>query len=393
MLNLVLGAREPEAMEQRSAQRQPRDISPLSQWRKVFPNIPALAENIALQGLINPLVVAVFTRAECERYIQAVNLLWGTSHAIEELPVSMLDGQPRYHVLIAGERRLRACRRLWDFGCDACRKRLGDEDPGMCFHRHLPDGIKVDERIGMTPFAALSLQYAENNYEPPNYDEQATGYKLYFELLRVLTPALTVAEFARVVGRNPTTIGRMLRYCELPESVRVLVRDGEMHFSLALLFDRYAELVHDEAELAYWVRVATEERLNVKTLRDRMKKSLEDKHSMQRGLFGNNDLASLQQQHRRQTLDNTIAVFLGRLDGFLSLALRRYGNGELGKQQSPFAQGSVARAVLRIYQLLTILVPHVSAAMTAKQREEMRRARTYLGPRIQRLRRKLTANE
>lgn len=384
MLEAVLGAREPEVVQQRSAFRLPRDISPLTQWRHAFPNIPALAENIAVRGLINPLVVAVFTHAECERYITAVNLLWGTTHRIEELTVSTLDGQPHYRVLIAGERRLRACQRLWDFGCETCRKNNDDKVPGTCFHRHLPEGIKVDERIGMTPFAALSLQYAENNYEPPNYDEQATGYKLYYELLRVLNSQLTVAEFSRVVGRNPTTIRRMLRYCELPESLRVLVRDGEMPFSIALLFDRYTELMYNEHELAYWIRVATEEHLSVETLCKRMQAELHVRKG-QTTMFGQEQLLDMQERHRRRTLDTTIASFLARFEGFLAHALRRYHDGGLGEAHSPFAQGSVVSAVLGIYAFLTLLVPHMNRAMTAKQKAQLRDARAVLDPQIEEL--------
>lgn len=388
----VLGAQEPETIAAQSITLLPRDVSPLSQWRKAFPNIPVLAEDIATRGLINPLVVAIFSREECARYIDAVNLLWGTTHAIENLTVTMLGGQARYCVLVAGERRLRACRRLWDLGCEPCRAAHGEEPPGTCFLRHLPGGIKVDGRVGMTPFSALSLQYAENNYEPPNYDEQAVGYKLYYELLRVMRKELTVAEFARVVGRNPATLRRMLRYCDLPECVRVLVRDGEMHYSLALLFDRFASLMYNEDEVAYWIRVATEEKLSVKTLAERMRRGVEDMNSMQRGLFGGAQLSSLQEHHRRRTLDATIAIFLSRLDGFLSRALGRYQEGELGVANSPFAEMSVVRAVLRVYHLLTLLVPHVSKAMTAKQRLEMKRNRAYLTPRIRRLKRKLEAS-
>ena len=384
MLEAVLGAREPEAIEQRSAFRLPGDISPLTQWRHAFPNIPALAENIAVRGLINPLIVAVFTRAECERYITAVNLLWGTTHSIEELAVSTLDGQPHYRILIAGERRLRACQRLWDLGCETCRRDNDNEATGTCFHRHLPEGIKVDERIGMTPFAALSLQYAENNYEPPNYDEQATGYKLYYELLRVLNNQLTVAEFSRVVGRNPTTIRRMLRYCELPESLRVLVRDGEMHFSLALLFDRYTELMYNERELAYWIRVATEEHLSVETLRKRMKAELQVRKG-QTTMFGQEQLLDMQERHRRRALDTTIASFLARFEGFLAHTLRRYHDGGLGEAHSPFAQGGVVNAVLGIYAFLTLLVPHMNRAMTAKQKAQMHSNRALLDPEIEKL--------
>lgn len=382
-----------EAMSRfhRAAWRWPWMVTPVSQWRKQFVNIGVLANDIAERGLINPLVVAVWTRQECERYIAAVNLLWGTSHTIHDLPSTSAEGEERFLVLIAGERRLRACRRLWDHGCDKCLKEYGEEAPGACFKRHLPDGIKVDERLGLTPYEALSLQYAENSYEPPNYDEQAVGYKLYYELLRVIRPELSVAEYSRIVGRKAGLLRQMLRYCDLPESVRSLVRDGQMPYTTALLFDRYVDIMFSDAELEYWLKVATEESPTSKVLAERMSRARKDLKVAQTGLFATTTLEVLQERRHRAIFDATIARFLQRMEGFLSRAVTQYEHDGLGQPHSPFAEWSVIRSVLYIYSLLTILVPHISRSMTRRQREEMRAARLALAPRIRRLRRKLEA--
>ncbi len=392
-LATILGVADRGTHEQRDARRWPWTITAVSQWRKQFANIDVLANDIAARGLINPLVVAVWNRVACERYVAAVNLLWGTSHSVDDLPAVEGLGETRYLVLIAGERRLRACRRLWEQGCGACREVYGEETPGTCFMRHLPDGIKVDERLGLTPYEALSLQYAENSYEPPNSDEQAVGYRLYFELLRVVRPELSVAEFGRVVGRKATILRQMLRYCELPESVRSLVRDGQMPYTTALLFDRYADLMFDGAELAYWLKVAIDDDLTSRRLAERMSRGRKDLHTAQNGLFAGTALGVMQERRHRAVFDATIAKFLTRLEGFLSRAVRQYENGGLGKPYSPFAEWSVVRAVLGIYALLTLLVPHVSAAMTKRQRHEMRATRQALRHRVRRLERKLAAAE
>ncbi len=383
-LEQLLGINESPKVKKRPGFLRPDEISVLSQWRKSFRDIPSLANSIAQRQLINPLIIAVFTRAECERYIEAVNILWETTHHIDQLAATMLYGQQRYCVLIAGERRLHAFFHLWNVGCDACRETYGDEPAGTCFHRHAPNGIEVSFRRGLNPHRAFTLQYEENSYQAPDYDEQATGYKLYYELLRVAEPEMSLAQFAKTVNRNPSTLGRMLKYCDLSPNVRNLVRDGSMDYSVALLFAQYAVLMTDERELTYWVRVATEERPSVENLRKRMKTELQVRKG-QTTMFGHQQLIDMQERHRKRMLDTTIAGFIARFEGFLAHALRRYRDGALGEANSPFGEGSIVSAVLGIYALLTLLVPHMNRAMTAKERARMHGARELLDPEIEKL--------
>jgi hypothetical protein len=230
-------------------------INLLPQPRKTFEHITELSEDIALKGILNLPIVARFTEVECIQYLAIVNDLWKREFTLNDLVSVTEKDTIIYYVLVAGERRFRSCRRLWNEGCEMCVTMYGNELPGSCFRRHFEEGLlEVRLCLGATALQMLYIQLSENTHMSVPSHEEAFAYHQLFSLLRSEDPAFTLAEFARRVGRDSSTVQRALRYCELPRSVQELVEMGALHYSAAVELSRfYLEGVKEE-ELLWWAQ-------------------------------------------------------------------------------------------------------------------------------------------
>lgn len=129
--------------------------------------------------------------AELEASLRANGLL----QAITVRPAASGHG----YELIAGERRLRAATRLgW---------------------KEIPAVIKeIDDRALLTLALVENLQRADLNPI-----EEGEGYQ------RLISDfSLTQLEVSEIVGKDRSTVANMLRLLNLPVSVRVMVRDGQL---------------------------------------------------------------------------------------------------------------------------------------------------------------------
>lgn len=359
------------------------DFAPLTQIRKFFPDIPELAEDIARRGILNAQTVYVFPRATAQRYMDALALMWGVSQDISVLPERLLDGEPVSYILIAGERRYRALAYLWERGCTHCRGTYGAEARGVCFTRHFPEErITVNLKVGFTPYEALTDQFAENTYHRPRPDEEAVGFRVFYELMRVREPELTVSEFSRRVGHHETRVRAALRYTHLPEFIQAAVATGSIPYTSALALERYHHVRQDETELRYWLtRAIAESEMSSQRLANLLKDDIKAWRSSQMGLFGN-ALAVMQEKKIRRVFDRNIARALDRIIGFIMAGISAERSGRVGKDDSPFAMGSVVRNVIRIYRLLDVFVPAIQQAMARREKEEIDAIRGRIGRHI-----------
>ncbi len=119
----------------RMAYISPLDINTLTQPREVFEGVPELAQSIARIGLISDLHVGVLDEEHTIRYLDAVNERWAQNHTLSELQFLEIKGQKVYLILIAGERRLRACKMLLAEGCPQHQQTEGLKP---CFDTHHP---------------------------------------------------------------------------------------------------------------------------------------------------------------------------------------------------------------------------------------------------------------
>src|SRR5712671_481656 len=74
--------------------------------------LAALGQSIRNRGLISPPLVAIFDEEEISAYLALLNSLWKTDYRVSSLSFEEHDGRRLYNVLIAGHRRVRACREI-----------------------------------------------------------------------------------------------------------------------------------------------------------------------------------------------------------------------------------------------------------------------------------------
>ena len=352
---------------------------PVAQVRKTFQDIEHLAKDIALRGMLNPQTVFAFPLPVAERYVRAVNVMWGSNHTIADLPRGTFRDEPVCFILIAGERRFRALHQLWMTGCERCRETHGNESEGTCFSRHFPHAlVPVNLKVGFTPYDALTDQFAENTHHRPQPAEEAVGFRVFYELMRVREPTLEVSAFARRIGHNPERVRAALRYTTLPEFIQEAVTEGKIPYSSALALERYHRERASEDELRYWLqRAIAEAEMSAHRLEELLREDIQHWRSSQLGLFGS-AVNALEKTKTRAVFDTAISRALDRINGFLSHAVNARKNGLIGDRYSPFASGSIAHAGVRIYDLLDGIVPAIRGDLTRQEQKRIEGTRNGL---------------
>jgi hypothetical protein len=347
-------------------------INVLPQPRKTFDGLEELALDIAKKKILNPPTVARFGREGCAKYLAIVNHLWGSSFRLEEMRTA--DGAAdSYYVLLAGERRFRSCRLLWEKGCAECRERHGAESEGRCFRRHF-GGNEIDVRlcVDIPPLPALFLQLSENTHMAVPPHEEAAAYALLFKLLRSADETFSVARFSREVGRSPETIRRALRFCELPETIRDAVEKGYIAYGIAVEIARLKESGENEASLDYWLSRAIAENLKVPAFREMAGKFIADKRSGQTSLLG---IFQESQQHEAERAHVRKVVAAGSIKAvwtwvyYLTTVQKLYEAGKLGTPEAIFSEGSPVRVFRQLLERLDAVLPHLKKRLPRRDRE------------------------
>lgn len=360
---------------------------PVAQVRKTFADIRELAEDIATRGMISMQIVFAFTPEVTARYIETTNLLWGTAHSMSQVQISELDGVPMCFVLVAGERRHRALNRLWAYGCRACKKTMGRKARnGGCFHKHFPGGfIPVALKVGYAPDDALTLQLAENSHKRPKAHEEAAGFRLLWEVARMRNPEVTVPDFARSIGHPTRYVSQGLLFTNAAEYIQDAVSQSRLSYTAALALARYHEERRCEQELRYWFDRCLAEGWTTSEIQIQLQQDLRNWKSSQLGLFG---AAILAQQETRIRLTFARGVWrtVQWISAFLLSAVQARKEGRIGLKDSPFATGSLARAIVHIYEILAELVPVVRRDLQEHERQRIAVVQEQLKPDIDALR-------
>lgn len=342
----------PPSVEQRLGAIDPWVLHVLVQPRRTFEDVEVLANSIVVNKWLDPPVVALIEPDEWPQYIAVINSVWGTDYDPAEFAPNYLppgDSDQMLHaVLVAGERRTRACRHLWNNGCAACREAGRVNGNGECFGEHFPDRQMPVFFRSTTAIQALNTQFAENTHHQVPPHEEAEGYYLFFRFLRQFMPELTVAAFARQVGRREEWIRNALRFCETFEEIQEAVRHGYLPYTVALELDRLkrASFNHDEVlmRMRLYVAKGHAERPKTNEFRRTVSALIRDRQSGQ-GLL---ELMDEQQarRSRRSEFRRTLAqnIRLAVLGGvtYAKQVLGAVDREELGRV---FALGSVRRAV------------------------------------------------
>ena len=343
------------------------EINVLPQPRKTFEDIPELALDVADKGLLNPPTVARLSEEHCRNYLKVINALWGSSFTIEELTPSLVREKVFFHVLLAGERRFRSCRLLWEEGCKKCVRKFGSEASGTCFKRHFRSNkLEVRLCVEIQPLSALYLQLSENTHMRVPPEQEAYAYAELYKLVKTVDPAFTISGFAERVGRSPQTITHALQFCDLPVVARAAVEKGDIPYGAALeivrVYQRKADDPDVEEEIRWWVLRAMTDQGNLSEFHDSVTRYLEGLDSGQQELLGimnDEEVRESRRCHIRRTVEmhsvRALWMYIAYFDRVKSL----FDQGLLGKEDSPFSSGSPRRVLRKHVSQLREMLPHL----------------------------------
>jgi len=355
-------------------------INILPQPRKTFENIEELAENIATNGLLNPLIVACFSEKETRSYLNVINEIWGTLIRIKSLTP---NDQGCYNILIAGERRFRALKYLWQNGCQRCLEEYGKEFSGVCFNRHFEDskvGISLWKNISASK--ALFFQFSENIHEPVPASEEAEAYQRLFLLVRSLDPKFSMTKFARSVGRSVATISNAVKFCELPDLVRkaagVPVKQGGIPYGVALQLSRLQKSGESEQSLIWWMTRSVITGCNIKKLKKSVTDFLNEKKSGQLNFFS--DLMSKEQEREekkqwiKRTVSGTTVREIWNYIAYFKRVLKLFETGQLGVENSAFSSKSPCRVFKELIAVMDgQLFDHIKNVISDNNSDESKK--------------------
>lgn len=385
-------------------------INVLPQPRKTFPALEELSLDIAKKGLCNPPTIARFSRKGAKEYLKLINLLWSTPFSLRDLQTYKAGGpayakapsgkQEFFYVLLAGERRIRACKLLMETGCVECREReknmCAESDLAVslglamnlpnppvwradiqCFRKHFPDGV-IETRacFDIPPLAAIFIQHSENTHlrVPPH--EEARAYFLLFKLLRQADPKYSIARFARKLGRNTETVKNALLFCDLPDEIQDAVSGGLVSYGIGVELARLQEKAKlSEEEVAWWFRRAVTENYKVPEFRGIAIQYLRHQESGQMSLLGimEENRQEMLESRVRQTVEaNTVKAIYSWLY-YIRRVLTLFEEGKLGKKDSPFSEASPVRLTRKLCAELQRLFVHLEGLLKDDELFEMRR--------------------
>ncbi|MDD2696613.1 MAG: hypothetical protein PHE52_00435 [Candidatus Pacebacteria bacterium] len=348
-------------------------INVLVQARKTFEDIGNLADNIAEERLMNRLLVGKYTSETAIRqYLQILNYIWKTHYQLDDLVASVENGKNVWYVLIAGERRLRSHKLIWLEGCSDCREKYGKEEPGKCFQRHFhTKKMEVEVRIreNISPKEMQRLQLSENIHMALPPHEEAEGYQRYYSLLQVAYPDLSLARYARMIGRGQERITNALRFCGLFESLKDDIRSGKLLYGAGVSLAKLQEEGLNEEEVSWWRRRYDLEHWKVSDLQDHIAKFLRIRRSGQHSMF---DVMTAEQVgitrrlQMRKVVAREIITAVWTWIHYFDIVLSYLKEDKLGQDESPFSIRSPVRMFKalaeRQKQALPLLEKHLSAA-------------------------------
>jgi len=357
-------------------------INVLVQARKTFEDIGNLADNIAEERLMNRLLVGKYTtETGIRQYLQILNYIWKTKYKLEDLVYSVENSEKVWYVLIAGERRLRSHKLIWEEGCSDCREKFGKEEPGKCFKRHfhtkkMEAEVRIRENI--SPKEMQRLQLSENIHMAIPPHEEAEGYQRYYSLLQVAYPSLSLTHYARMIGRGQERISNALRFCGLFESLKDDIREGKLLYGAGVALARLQEEGLNEEETSWWRGRYDLEHWKVSDLQDHIAKFLRIRRSGQHSMFDIMTAEQVEITHRlqmRKVVAREIIYAVWTWIHYFDIVLMYLKEKKLGRDESPFSIKSPVRMFKalaeRQKEALPLLEKHLSASRYEECKESI----------------------
>jgi len=356
------------------------DVNVLPQPRQKFLEIDIMSEDISIHKLLSPPIVVELDVLQACEYLEAINSIWGTKFTVERLKsVPRENGEERkFYILVAGERRLRACRKLDTVGCEKHRTENGGENTS-CYEKHFGSrDLEVRMARDVDAWEAISIQAAENIHMRVPPEDEAPFYDKLYRARVKRDPTYTVRRFAKDVGKSPDAIQAAFRFCNLPETVQGYARNGKLAYGVAVELDRARECLElDEAGMKYWTQKALAKRWKVDEFKKEVNAAIEAKNSNQTmlGLWTEEQEEAMRKAHIKRTFAKEVIQVLWADNGYFSRVLESLEDGSLGQDDSPFSIRSPLRVHRALLETLVELNPHLQGLLSS---DELRRAQEVL---------------
>lgn len=319
-------------------------IGVLAQHRRTFlvEEIRALTDSVCKYDLLEPILVVAFKEKSAQDYIDLTNQHYKTQHCLAELS-QLPDGT--FPILLSGEVRFRAHKLAWDEGCSACQERFGVEEPGVCYRRHFSpekSGKKIQVKLydDMPAIVAIDIQLSGNSYTPPPENEMVEAISFQFLVRKKLDPSLTIARFARSVGKSQGTISGYLKVFDLPEEIYEFYQDKAISYGIALELAFLKSHGESNKGLEWWAMRAITGKIKTDVFRKKVREHFKNQNQGILEIF--NDVSEKDAKKRaiRQTVAKEMVEDLYRGTAYWQKVLRLFKEGKLGKKDSPFSEGS-----------------------------------------------------
>lgn len=354
------------------------DIIVLTQHRKTFVknDIRNLADNIARTFLMDPITVIAFRKKEAQEYVELINEIFEANHRLEDLPISK---DKTYPVLGSGNNRLLSHELLWKEGCSVCLKKFGPETPGSCYQRHFPPEKskgKIETRLiyNVPAIMAIDMQFSGNSYVPPPEIETIKGLSSYFLIKKRLNPDITIAKFAKSVGKSSDAISTYLDVCNLPEDIYKFFADKHIPLGIA------AELAflqkNGEKDLNHWLQlVLTKKNISISEFKKITRKYLATKNQTALELFDEKTAEEERRRNIRATVEKEMANGLHQTIAYTKKILQLYEENKLGTDKSPYAIGSPINLLQKQAYLATEnVIPHMERQLSQEKAKFIKEA-------------------
>ncbi|HRH25087.1 MAG TPA: hypothetical protein PLQ20_01985 [Candidatus Paceibacterota bacterium] len=310
-----------------------------------------LADDIANDDVIQPSIVFRFSEKDFYTYVEILNKISNTRLNVDGAPFEQdSKGARWFYVLIAGERRFRAHKLLWDEGCSDCKKKSEEQNTplkiGECYKKHdvlVYGKIKVNMGINQKLERAKSIQFRENLYVKPPVEQEAQALRNYYNYLKEIENGLTISGFAKKVGFSAERVKKAIWFCDLPSKIKMAVKEKLISYGNALEVYKITQIQNIDPQTR--ARIVDQEtdyllihpKIKVEDYRIRVKSIIESFQTL--SLFDLNSLAMNTKQKRKVVERNSIqalVLYSGYLD---KVSLLRFqgviGKGKMFSEESP----------------------------------------------------------
>lgn len=319
-------------------------VGVISQHRQTFldEQISAIADSVCKYGLLEPIVVVAFRKESAQDYLDLMNERYKTKHCLAELP-RLPDGT--FPILLSGEIRLRAHKSAWEKSCSACREHFGEEGPGTCYCRHFsPEKaekmIEVKLYDDMPAIVAVDIQLSGNSYTPPPENEMVEAISFQFLVRKRLDSSLTIARFARSVGKSPGTISGYLKVFDLPKEIYEFYRKGYISYGIALELAFLKNHGESNRSLNWWAMRAITGKIKADVFRGKVREHIKNQGQALLEIFHDASEKEARKRAIRETVAKEMVDDIYRGTAYWQKVLRLFRDGKLGKNDSPFSEGS-----------------------------------------------------